>query len=78
MADGQMPGAPRPTAIHVDRAQCMGSGMCIMYAANTFAHDDETKAVVIDIDGDSLEALHNAVEACPTGALALVYESEGV
>ncbi len=56
----------------------MGSGMCIMYAANTFAHDDETKAVVIDIDGDSLEALHNAVEACPTGALALVYESEGV
>ena len=24
----------------------MGSGMCIVYAPGTFAHDDETKAVV--------------------------------
>lgn len=67
----------RPSAIEVDRALCMGSGMCIMYAANTFAHDDETKAVVTDLDGDSVEALQNAVEACPTGALTLVYGPRG-
>ncbi len=32
--------------IVVDRELCMGSGMCIVYAPGTFAHDDETKAVV--------------------------------
>ena len=55
----------------------MGSGMCIMYAAATFAHDDETKAVVIDPEGDSLEDLRNAVEACPTGAIRLEDQEEG-
>ena len=29
----------------------MGSGMCIVYAPDTFAHDDETKAIVVDPDG---------------------------
>ncbi len=55
----------------------MGSGMCIMYAPNTFAHDDQTKAVVTAVEGDPLDALNNAVEACPTAALTLVYEPEG-
>ena len=73
-----MPEDRRPSGIAVDRALCMGSGMCIMYAANTFAHDDETKAVVVDIYGDSIDALQNAVEACPTGAVTLVYQPEGV
>ena len=49
----------------------MGSGMCIVYAPSTFAHDGETKAVVTDIDGDPLDAIRTAVEACPTGALSL-------
>ena len=53
----------------VDRELCMGSGMCIVYAAGTFAHDDETKAVVIDPAGDPIEAIRTAVEACPTSAL---------
>ena len=33
----------------------MGSGMCIVYAPNTFAHDDETKAIVVDPDGDPID-----------------------
>ena len=32
-------------SIVVDRELCMGSGMCIVYAPSTFAHDDETKAI---------------------------------
>ena len=52
----------------------MGSGTCIMYAPGTFAHDDETKAVVVDMAGDPLESLRTAVEACPTGALTLTEE----
>ena len=65
--------AARPVAgIVVDRELCMGSGMCIVYAPNTFAHDDETKAVVIDPAGDPIDAILNAVQACPTSAIKIV------
>jgi ferredoxin len=56
----------------------MGSGLCIMYAPATFAHDVETKAVVVDPTGDPIESIRTAVEACPTGALTLTTEEEGV
>ena len=55
----------------------MGSGLCVMYAANTFAHDDDAKAIVIDPTGDQIEAIRTAVEACPTRALQLVLNDEG-
>jgi len=55
----------------------MGSGVCIMYAPSTFAHDEETKAVVVDVTTDSAETVRTAVEACPTGALTLT-DTEGV
>jgi ferredoxin len=57
--------------IVVDRDLCMGSGMCIVYAPGTFAHDDETKAVVVDPNGDPIESIRNAVQACPTSAITL-------
>ena len=59
-------------SIEVDRELCMGSGMCIVYAPGTFEHDGETKAVVIDPAGDPIDAIRNAVQACPTSALRLV------
>lgn len=55
----------------------MGSGMCIMYAPGTFAHDEETKAVVTDPGGDPEERIRTAVEACPTGALTLLDDENG-
>jgi ferredoxin len=67
-----MPDETPRWSVQVDRDVCMGSGMCIVYAPGTFEHDDETKAVVIDPPGDSLDAIRTAVEACPTGALRLV------
>ena len=57
--------------IVVDRELCMGSGMCIVYAPGTFAHDDETKAVVVDPEGDPIESIRNAMQACPTSAISL-------
>ena len=54
----------------------MGSGMCIVYAPGTFAHDDETKAVVTDPNGDPIESIRNAVQACPTSAISLT-EDQG-
>jgi ferredoxin len=68
----------RPFSIVVDRELCMGSGMCIMYAPETFTHDAETKAVVIDGPGDPVERIRTAVEACPTGALSIADDQEGV
>ena len=72
-----MPDRGAPPTIVVDRELCMGSGMCIVYAPNTFAHDDETKAVVVDATGDSIDAVRNAVQACPTSAIRIVEEEEG-
>ena len=62
--------------ITVDRELCMGSGMCIVYAPLTFAHDDETKAIVVDPMGDTIDTIRIAVEACPTGALSLTSDDE--
>ena len=67
----------RETEETVDRELCMGSGMCIVYAPGTFAHDDETKAIVVDPNGDPIDAIRNAVQACPTSALRLVNDDEG-
>jgi ferredoxin len=61
-----------PEQVVVDREACMGTGMCIVYAPATFAHDDETKAVVRQPPGDDVAAVRIAVEACPTGALAFL------
>jgi ferredoxin len=68
--------AANSPVIAIDRELCMGSGMCLVYASGTFAHDDETKAIVVDPSGDPLEALMTAAEACPTGALQVVVNEE--
>jgi ferredoxin len=63
--------------IVIDRDVCMGSGMCIVYAPGTFAHDEQAKAIVVDAAGDPLDAIRVAVEACPTGALTLLPNEGG-
>jgi ferredoxin len=60
--------------IRVDRSVCMGSGQCCWYAPNTFDQDDETIAVVINSHGDPADAIQNAVDSCPTGALSIEKE----
>ena len=62
--------------ITVDGERCIGSGMCIVFAPGTFGHDDHAKAVVVDPDGDNEDAVRNAVEGCPTGALAIHGQGE--
>ena len=67
-----MPDCDAAPTIVVDRELCMGSGMCIVYAPSTFAHDEETKAIVVNATGDSIDAIRNAVQACPTSALRIL------
>jgi ferredoxin len=57
--------------ITVDREVCMGAGLCVLYAPGTFAHDSETKAVVIEPVTDDLDTVRNAVTACPTAAISI-------
>jgi ferredoxin len=61
-------------SIKVDRDVCMGSGLCCVYAPNTFDVDDVPRAYVRELPGDSLEVIRAAVAACPTGALTIVEE----
>ena len=49
----------------------MGSGMCIVYAPGTFAHDEEAKAVVLDEPTDDIETIRMAAGACPTAAITI-------
>ncbi len=62
--------------ITVDRELCLGSGVCIMYSPQTFAHDAEAKATVVNPQGNSLAAVQISVEACPTGALQLIFDDQ--
>ena len=59
-------------SIVVDRDVCIGSGVCIVYAPHTFAHDRDSKAYVVDAPGDAIDVIRTATTACPTGALRLV------
>jgi ferredoxin len=67
-----------PLTILVDRDRCMGSGMCIMYAPNTFDYDEDTKAIVVDSQGDGIDSVRIAIEACPTSALRILENQEGM
>jgi ferredoxin len=60
--------------VTADREVCIGSGMCVAYAAGTFDQDGEAKVVVLDPPADDLETIRTAVEACPTRAITLVDE----
>jgi ferredoxin len=48
--------------------------MCCIYAASSFEIDEEAKAVFHQDGPGSLEEIRVAVDACPTGALALHVE----
>jgi ferredoxin len=55
--------------ITIDRERCMGSGNCSFMAPDTFDLDDDMKAVVIDPDGDGVDAVALAADGCPTKAI---------
>jgi len=63
-------------SVAVDVELCMGSGVCIAFAPGTFAHDADTKAIVLEPAGDPVADIEAAVEGCPTGAIMLA-EEEG-
>jgi ferredoxin len=51
--------------ICIDRDQCIGDGLCVNEAPETFNLDDEQKAVVLDGPGDNMEYILAAARSCP-------------
>jgi ferredoxin len=61
--------------IRIDRERCMGSGSCQFHAPGTFDLDTECKAIVVDPQGDTPQAIRNAAEGCPTQAIDVTGEA---
>ncbi len=59
--------------LHIDRARCIGSGVCVRIAPDVFELDDEGIAVVIDSQGASRSEVLAAAETCPTFAIAVFH-----
>ena len=57
-----------------DREICMGAGVCVMTADQTFDQDDDGIVVLVSERGPAGEenVVRNAVRMCPSGALRLV------
>jgi ferredoxin len=60
-----------PYSIEIDRTLCMGSGVCVVYAANTFEIDDETISTLVDAAGDPLPQIEAAAAGCPMRAITV-------
>jgi ferredoxin len=62
----------------VDRALCIGNGVCVALAPAAFVLDGSMKAVVVDPDLETEESLLAAAEACPTQAIYLSIDGEAL
>lgn len=71
MPDGQY-------VVELDREICMGSGVCVSYAADTFAMGSDALAEVRTPIVTEVSDVEVAVSACPTGAITLTRSAEGV
>jgi ferredoxin len=56
--------------IRIDRARCIGSGVCAVQAPETFDVGDDAKVVLLGGRGP-IERIRAAVDGCPTRALEL-------
>jgi ferredoxin len=55
--------------IEIDREKCTGAGVCVVLATGTFDVGDDAKAYVLDPEGDTLDVIRQAAEACPNRAI---------
>lgn len=62
--------------VRVNRNLCVGLGNCVALAPTVFEFDDENKAVVLDPDTVSDDALLEAAESCPYDAI-IILDDEG-
>ena len=62
--------------ITVDRNLCIGAGSCVAVAPQTFALDNEAKAIVLDTASqEDDDTVLEAAKSCPVAAIILHDES---
>jgi len=61
----------RRLRIEVDYHRCVGSSICVLTAARTFALNQQGQSAVLDPAGDPLETVLEAAEGCPTMAISV-------
>ena len=55
--------------VEVDHTLCIGSASCVLIAPKVFKLNDESKAVVITIDGTDDATILEAAKSCPVNAI---------
>lgn len=63
--------------ICVDRDECIGDGLCVDEAPETFEMDDDSKAVVLEDSTDELELILDAAKACPLDIIIVEEKDSG-
>jgi ferredoxin len=57
--------------VYVDKNKCIGSTTCIYYAVQTFTLDSEGKSTVVNVDGNDINKIQEAVDSCPVSAITI-------
>jgi ferredoxin len=68
---------PAKLKICIDRDQCIGDGLCVNDAPETFDLDDEQKAFVLESPGDELEYILEAARNCPLDIIVVEETATG-
>lgn len=63
--------------ICVDRDECIGDGLCVSEAIETFVLDDDSKAVVLEESTDELENILEAARVCPLDIITVENKTTG-
>lgn len=63
--------------ICIDREQCIGDGLCVNEAPETFELDDEDKAVLVEGPGDDMECILAAAQGCPLDIIVVEEKETG-
>lgn len=62
--------------VTVDRNLCIGAGSCVAVAPQTFALDNEAKAIVLDTaKNEEDNTVLEAAKSCPVAAIILTDET---
>lgn len=72
------PGVPR-AALRIDRARCVGAGLCVVADGDVFDQDPADGMVLLlgsPADAASRAGVHDAVRSCPSGALTFTHEAQ--
>jgi ferredoxin len=60
--------------VEANREVCIGAGLCVLRAGRNFDQDPKDGLVVVveaTVEPDAAEAVRDAVDSCPSGAIRI-------